>query len=212
LKHSGVSEALIGDLVEVYRAEPARLWFWRQALIAGGIHLAMQIRDRKLQAIRAVAVVAASVWFLSWAVAGVQGIDLTDGVQVDVVSTGWSDTGPVGGQNKLVPSVSLTLRNVSSQPLSALQLNAVFRRINDPREWGDAFRGTIARDGLPPGAATGTIVIRSPRGYTGPDPVADMLRNSHFVDTRVTVFGKQGSSPWTLLGEYPIGRQLTDRE
>ena len=47
---------------------------------------------------------------------------------LDVV-TGWFDAGILeGGKNKLVPSVSLKLRNKSDDPIRSVQVNAIFRR------------------------------------------------------------------------------------
>ena len=46
---------------------------------------------------------------------------------VDVV-TGWFDDGIVeGGKNKLVPSVSMKLRNKSDQPIRSIQINEIGR-------------------------------------------------------------------------------------
>ena len=56
-------------------------------------------------------------------------VDVTKGVRVEAVSTGWVNAGVVDGMNKLVPAVSFTLKNVSNQKLPALQVNAVFRRV-----------------------------------------------------------------------------------
>ena len=46
-------------------------------------------------------------------------------------------------------------------------------------------------------------------GYTGTDPVDELLNNSRFVDAKVELFVKAGSGQWTRVGEYPIARQLT---
>ena len=56
-------------------------------------------------------------------------VDLTKGVQVEILSTGWFDAGIINGQNKLVPSVTFTLKNLSDQKLGTLQVNASFRRV-----------------------------------------------------------------------------------
>ena len=77
-------------------------------------------------------------------------IDLTKGLKVTVVSSGWYDAGIVNGQNKLVPSITLTLTNVSNQRLNVLQLNALFRRVNEPDEWGSAFLTVAGSEGLAP--------------------------------------------------------------
>ena len=50
---------------------------------------------------------------------------------IDVV-TGWFDDGIVeGGKNKLVPSVSMKLRNKSDEPIRSIQINAIFRRVGE---------------------------------------------------------------------------------
>ncbi|MGH9145043.1 MAG: hypothetical protein ACRD2I_28220, partial [Vicinamibacterales bacterium] len=55
-------------------------------------------------------------------------VDLTKGLAVTITDSGWFDLGIVNGQNKLVPTVTFTLRNTSDQKLVTLQVNALFRR------------------------------------------------------------------------------------
>jgi hypothetical protein len=124
------------------------------------------------------------------------------------VKTGWFDAGIEDGKNKLVPSVTLTLKNVSSEQVSNVQLNAVIRRVGETDEWGGAFQKVIGTDGIAPGASTKPIVLRSNLGYTGIEPRAQMLKNSQFVDARVQLFAKHGGSQWTKLGEWQIAREL----
>lgn len=136
-------------------------------------------------------------------------VDLTKGLQVAVVTTGWYDLGIVNGQNKLVPSVSFTLKNVSDRKLSTLQVNAIFRRVSENDEWGSGFLTAAGSEGLAPGATSSTLTVKSPLGYTGSDQSRqEMLQNSHFVDAKVELFAKYGSTQWARLGSYPIARQL----
>ena len=135
-------------------------------------------------------------------------VDLTKGVQVEAVSTGWVNAGIVDGRNKVVPAVSFTLKNVSDQNLPALQVNAVFRRVNDTEGWGDGFRSVAGSDGLAPGAAAPRLTIAAQLGYTGLESADALLRNSQFVDAKVDVFAKYGSTQWARVGEYPVARQL----
>src|SRR5712692_8571596 len=109
-------------------------------------------------------------------------VDLTKGLQILDVSTGWYDAGVDQGRNKLVPLVSFKLKNVSDQRLATLQVNALFRRVNENDEWGNGFITVAGSQGLAPGATTPTLTIKSAQGYTGTDPRQEMLRNSHFVD------------------------------
>jgi hypothetical protein len=131
-------------------------------------------------------------------------VDLTKGLQLEVVSTGWQDVGPVTGKNKLVPAVTFRLKNVSDQKLVQLQLNAVFRRVNEKDEWGSALITAAGSDGLAAGATTAPFTVKSALGYTGEESREQMLQNTLFVDANVTLFGKHGSTQWVPLTPTPI--------
>lgn len=131
---------------------------------------------------------------------------------VDVV-TGWFDDGILeDGKNKLVPSVTLKLRNKSGEELKSVQINAIFRRVGEQEMWGEYFGWAIPREPvLAGGAETDPLVMRSTLGYTGTQPRMQMLQNKEFVDAKVEIFLKQGSKVWAKLAEYPIQRQLLTR-
>ena len=125
------------------------------------------------------------------------------------VHTGWYDTGGLpGGVNKLVPSISLELENVSDRDIASVQLNAVFRRIGEDYSWGEHYVRGIDADGLAAGSRTESIVLRSTLGYTGPETRDQMLRNKEFVDAKVEVFGKHGRRMWVKMAEFSIEREL----
>ena len=123
--------------------------------------------------------------------------------------TGWYDAGIVeGGKNKLVPSVSFKLKNAPAEPVDGVQINAVFRRVNEPEAWGEHYVKAIGPEGLAAGATTHDIVLRSNLGYTGTQARMQMLKNPEFVDAKVEIFAKHGSRTWVKIGEYKIDRQL----
>jgi hypothetical protein len=135
--------------------------------------------------------------------------DVEKAVKITDVHTGWYDAGIQDGKNKLVPSITLKLQNVSAEPVESVQVNAIFRQIGDTQAWGEHFVTAIDRDGLPAGQTTpGSLVLRSNLGYTGTESRLQMLQNSNFVDAKVEIFGKHGSRTWQKLGEYKIDRQL----
>jgi len=140
--------------------------------------------------------------------AGCRSREVEKDLTITDVHTGWYDAGIVGGQNKLVPSISLKLQNVSAEQISRVQLNAVFRRMGEDKEWDAHFVRGIGPDGLAPGAKGGELVLRSERGYLGPQSRIQMLQNREFVDAKVEIFGKHGSRTWVKLGEFKIDRQL----
>ncbi len=128
---------------------------------------------------------------------------------VDVI-TGWFDDGIVmGGKNKLVPSVTMKLRNKTGEPIRSIQINAIFKRVGEQEMWGEYFGWAVPREPrLAGGATTDTLVMRSALGYTGEQPRMQMLQNREFIDAKVEIYLKQGSRVWAKLAEYPIQRQL----
>ena len=130
-------------------------------------------------------------------------------VKVTDVHTGWYDAGIYEGKNKLVPSISLKLQNITDASVRSIQVNAVFHRVGEETEvWGDHFVRAVDSEGIPAGQTGGLLVLRSNLGYTGTESRLQMLQNSQFVDAKVDVFGKHGARTWQKLGEYTIDRQL----
>jgi hypothetical protein len=140
--------------------------------------------------------------------AGCRSREVEKDLAITDIHTGWYDVGVVDGQNKLVPSITLRLQNVSSEPIARVQINAVFRRLGESEEWDAHFVRGIGPDGLAPGAKGGELVLRSERGYTGSQSRLQMLQNKEFVDAKVEIFGKHGSRNWVKIGDYTIDRQL----
>jgi hypothetical protein len=141
---------------------------------------------------------------------GCSSLEVENAVTITDVQTGWYDAGLVeGGQkNKLVPSISLRLQNVTQDEIASVQLNAIFRRVNEPEAWGEHYVMAISRDGLAPNAKTSPIVLRSNLGYTGTQSRLQMLQNREFVDAKVEIYGKHGSRTWVKLAEHQIARNL----
>ncbi len=137
-------------------------------------------------------------------------VDLQKALQVTDVVTGWFDAGIVeGNKNKLVPSISIRLKNLDTQPISSVQMIARFSRVGESEEWGSApFVRAIGPEGLGPGQTGQPLVMRCDRGYTGEETRSQMLQNSHFVDARVEVFAKYMSNQYVKMGEYRVMRQL----
>jgi hypothetical protein len=137
-------------------------------------------------------------------------VDVSQALQIVDMMSGWSDGGIAAGQNKLPPAVAFQLKNTSDQTLPVLQVNAYFRQVSGDGQFGDRFLPVIGSEGLAPGATTKRLVLAPQHGYTGTEARLDILKNSHFVDAKVEVLAKYGSTQWKRLGEFPIARQLVD--
>ena len=138
-------------------------------------------------------------------------IDLSKGLEVVEVSTGWSDGGMVDGQNKIVPSITFKLKNVSEQSLKALQANVVFRQTGKADEWGSQFSIVRGSEGLAPGETTAPITLSSRHGYTSAAPKAEMFANREFIDAKADLFAKYASVQWKQIRDVPVERRLVTR-
>ena len=136
-------------------------------------------------------------------------LDVPAALQVTQVSSGWFDAGLDNlGRNKLVPTVSFRLENMTVATVRYLQLNAVFRRQNEEEEWGNAFVRAVGTDGLQAGQATALLRLESGRGYTGEQARADMLAHRDFVDVTMDLFVKHRGDQWVYLDSVDVDRQL----
>lgn len=139
-------------------------------------------------------------------------IDLTKALQVTDVSTGYFDAGIVEvTKNKIVPTISVRLKNVSNETVSSVQLIAKFSRVGEVEEWGSApYVVAIGPDGLAAGQTGNPVVMKCDRGYTSEAPRADMFENSQFVDVHVELYAKHAAQNWVKMGDYKIARLLLE--
>jgi len=138
-------------------------------------------------------------------------VDLSKNLEVVDAKTGWADAGITeDGQNKLVPFVEFKLKNNSSEKLPVLQVNAMFRPLKEDKEWGSRFQSVAGSEGLAPGATTSTIRLVSDHGAKGTDPRATIMKSQYFVDARVQLTAKYGSTQWAKIAEYPVKHEFIE--
>jgi len=138
-------------------------------------------------------------------------IDLKQNLEVVDVSTGWWDEGVVNGMNKLVPSITFKFKNNSGETLNVLQANVQFKRVSEETEWSTSYVKVAGSEGLAPAATSAAKVVPAEKGYTGTESRAQMMANSAFVDARVEIFAKYGSTQWVSVGKFPIERRMIPR-
>ena len=136
-------------------------------------------------------------------------LEVQSALQVTQVSSGWFDAGFDNlGRNKLVPTVSFRLENMTQNEVSYLQLLGKFRRQNEEEEWGNAFIRVVGTEGLEAGQVTDTMRLESERGYTGEQSRAEMLSHGDFVDVTIELFVKHRAEQWTYLDSVNVERIL----
>jgi hypothetical protein len=139
-------------------------------------------------------------------------IDLPKALEITDVETGYFDAGIVDGKNKLVPTISIRLKNRDSQPIASIQMLARFSLVGDIEELGSGpYVRAIGPEGLAPGQTGSPVVMKIDVGYTSEAPRAQMFTHTMFRDARVELFAKYAAQDWAKMGEYPIARQLLTR-
>ena len=134
--------------------------------------------------------------------------DVRTDLQIVDVQSGWQDVSESGSPTiKIVPAIAFKLKNISAEPISGVQITAVFRRDKDPANVDDPFvRAIGAATPLAAGATTTAIVMRSKFGFTGTDSRPQLLKHSQFVDFNVTILGKHGRNNWASMGVFQVDR------
>lgn len=138
-------------------------------------------------------------------------VDLKSALEVGEFSSGYHDAGVTElGANKLVPSITLTLKNVSSDPITSVDMIVYFWGVEgeQPKEIDEVIIKAIGSDGLAPSAATESIVVRSKHGFALEQQARSELFNHRlFRDVTARLFLKRGGRN-IPFGEYKIDRRL----
>jgi hypothetical protein len=133
-------------------------------------------------------------------------IDLAKSIAVTDVLTGWYDWGVLGGQNKLVPSISFRLQNTGTVPLSGIEMTVSYWKIGADGE-NESKELIPLGTPLAPGASTNLLVVHGDVGFTSLAARAEMLTLSSFEDFTAKLFVKRAGKI-VPLGEFKIDRRL----
>lgn len=150
---------------------------------------------------------AVFVLALSLAGVGCRQVELDKALTVTDVFTGWYFLGVVGDQNKMVPSFSFRLNNVSDASLSRVQLLVSFWPNGADGEIDSKQVTGIGAEDLAPAAATDLILVRSDNGYTLTQPKEELFINREFRDFTVKLFARH-EGRLVPLGEFPVERRI----
>ena len=130
-------------------------------------------------------------------------------LQVGALQTYWIVDSPQQGQNYVAPVVRFRLKNVSTQPLSAVQARARFPAPDQGDEpWGSIQEQVSTwRQPILPGKDALVTVRSAGRYHSTADP-QDILRSPAFRDPRVEVWVRIGASSWAMLARGVVERRI----
>jgi len=147
--------------------------------------------------------------------AGCSSRDVQKDLQIVDVHTGWYDLGPIASDPdsiKIVPGITIRLKNVSAEPIGGVELVAVFRDVKDEAVIDQHYVKAIATNApLAAGDTTAPIVLKSQFGFTGKETRPQMMKNTLFVDKEVTILGKHGRNNWARMAIFPVERASINR-
>ena len=134
--------------------------------------------------------------------------------EVADVTTGYVQTDPTDGRNRIVPSVAFRLKTRPGQPdVESVAINVGYRKANvagDEAVFDDKYlqRVVIRDDGM-----SDPLVVNADTGFTGdaPQTPAEMLQNAHFQDLVVNILVKHGSGAWAQMHSAPVERRILAR-
>lgn len=137
-------------------------------------------------------------------------VDLKTVLEVQELTSGYHDAGVIeGGLNKLVPSVTFRIKNVSAETVKSVDVVIFFWGVRDeqPQELDEVIIKAIGSDGLAPGALSDPIVVHSKQGFSLEQPRAELFNHRLFRDTTARLFMKRGGKI-VPFGEFVTERRL----
>lgn len=143
--------------------------------------------------------------------AGCAPVDLKASLEISELSSGYYDAGVTDlGANKLVPSVSFKIKNISGEPINAVNLIVFFwgTEFEEPKELDEVLVTGINSTGIGPGESTDTIVVRSKQGFALEQQArSELFNHRSFRDVTAKVFMRRDGRI-VPFGEYTIDRRI----
>ncbi len=107
----------------------------------------------------------------------------------------------------LVPVISFRVKNLTAKPLAYVNFNAIFKFKGAQENMGDCFLAAIRGDGIPPGATSNVITLKSNLGVDGKS-VEGIRNNPAWLPTEVNLFARSRGSAFVLLGTWDVSREI----
>lgn len=166
----------------------------------------------RLRGLRAHALRLSCAALLTLSASACTQVDLKTTLEIQELSSGYHDAGITdAGLNKLVPSVTFRIKNISSEPITSVDMVIFFWGVeyDQPKELDEVIVKAIGSgsEGLAPGAMTEPIVVRSKQGFSLEQPRAELFNHKAFRDTTAKLFMKRGGK-MVPFGEHTTERRL----
>jgi len=133
---------------------------------------------------------------------------IKNSIKVKLVKTQWVRKYQKSGKVRIVPTITVKIKNTGNEPLKYLALNVVFELEDFNQELGSGYKLALQRKSLKPGSISKEIKIECNHGYTASSVKAFFENYSNWRTAWAKLFIKWKSSNYVAFGEYKIKRQI----
>lgn len=111
----------------------------------------------------------------------------------------------------LVPVISFRVKNISDQPLTYINFNAIFKFKGETKNLGDNFQAAIRKEPVMPGEVSEIITLKSNYGVEGKN-LDSFKNNPYWKPVVVQLFARSAGSDFVLLGEWEVSKEIDFKE
>ena len=133
-------------------------------------------------------------------------LDLKQALVVTDMFSGYYDNGIKDGQIHLVPSITFRLKNQSAQTVPGIEIDIAFWAEGKDGEMDSVSVRALA-NGLPAGASSDSLTVKSKIGFTLAGTRDDFFGHSLFKDVTARMFAKRSGRIFPL-GEFKMERRI----
>jgi hypothetical protein len=159
-----------------------------------------------------VAVILLAYFFKSVILEGMTGEEVKKSIEIVWYDTRWVDKKVTPQEVKIVPSISLKIKNVGKRTLQYVDIEAVF----EFEESGAVFDDGMARflqEPLEPGEISERIFIKSSYGYSASSRAAFLKNKEKWKKMQAKIFARAKGSGLVRIGDiYPVKQEIEGYE
>ncbi len=133
--------------------------------------------------------------------------ELGNSVQVISQKTYWVDKKSTAQKAVIVPTIVFQVKNVGPNPLHHIIFKGTFLFEDSGKLLSEGIKTAIA-DPLSPGKTSDGITLSAEFGFTASSKAAFVKNMQNWQRIKVKLFAKTKLSGYTLLGTYPVSREI----
>ncbi len=134
-------------------------------------------------------------------------VALARSIQVVNQESQWVDKAPGAAVTIIVPSITVTLKNVADKPLENVMIKGIFMYEDTGEVLSEGVSEGISK-ALAPGDTGKPITVKADFGYSATSKEAFVYNNEKWKRLKVRLFAKSKESNDALLGTYVISQKI----